>query len=228
MAGSAHCEPPVTETRMTQQNDLTAEALRRGAVPGRGYALARTLSQVLHPVVLSIVSILFVGIVGIAEQPAGLFWALACALFQVVPPTIFFTIRLRQGVYTDEDVSDRTQRNELYIFGMLNLAVGCLLLWLLRAPTPFLAMLISATLINLLAWLTNLSWKISVHAASMSSTATIATIYAPLIGLLLWICAAALGWARVRTRNHTPGQVIAGTALAAVCVLGSFWVFGLI
>ncbi|NJN14880.1 MAG: phosphatase PAP2 family protein [Oscillochloris sp.] len=213
---------------MAQQNDLAAEALQRGALPGPGYNLARVLSQILHPVILGIVSIILVGSFGITTQPAGLFWAIICALVQVVPPTIFFTIRLRQGAYSDEDVSDRTQRNELYLFGIVNLVLGSTILWFFGLPIPFLAMFVSAALINLLAWLINLSWKISVHAASMASTATLASIYSQPLGLVFWSCAVALGWARVRTRNHTPAQVVAGTALAAACVVGAYWSFGLL
>jgi len=213
---------------MTQQHDLTAEALRRGAVPGRGYAVARTISQVLHPVILSVASIFVVGLLGVESRLSGLLWALACTFMQVVPPTVFFTIRLRQGAYTDDDVSVRSQRNELYLFGLGNVVVGTGLLAAFGAPAPFIALFVGAAGLNVVAWLINLSWKISVHAASMGSAATVASLYSEVLGLLLWLCAIALGWARVRTRNHTPAQVAAGLALASACVLGAFWGFGLL
>lgn len=212
---------------MSPQTDLTAEALQRGAAPGRGYAVARVVSQVLHPVILGVVSLFIVGLLGLPPQQ-GIIWGLVCSFLQVVPPTLFFTWRLRQGAYTDDDVSVRSQRNELYMFGILNLGVGLLLLWFLRAPTPILAMITAAILISGIAWMINLAWKISVHASSMGSTATLAAIYSVPLGLLLWLCALVLGWARVRTRNHTPMQVVAGMALATVCVLVTFRVYGLL
>jgi membrane-associated phospholipid phosphatase len=212
---------------MSHQTDLSAEALRRGAMPGRGYAVARVISQVLHPVILGVVSIFIVSLLGVAPR-AGIVWALVCSFLQVVPPTLFFTWRLRQGAYTDDDVSVRSQRNELYLFGIGNLAVGLLILWLLQAPTPILAMITAAILISVTAWLINLAWKISVHASSMGSTATLAAIYSTPLGVLFWVCAVALGWARVRTRNHTPAQVVAGIALATVCVLATFRAYGLL
>lgn len=213
---------------MTQQNDLTAEALRRGASPGRGYAVARTISQVLHPVILSVASIFIVGLLGVASLRSGVLWALACTFMQVVPPTVFFTIRLRQGAYTDDDVSVRSQRNELYLFGLGNVLIGTAVLSLFGAPLPFIAMFAGAAAINVLAWIINLYWKISVHAASIGSVATIASLYSRPLGLLLWLSALALGWARVRTRNHTPAQVAAGIGLASVCVVGAYWAFGLL
>ncbi len=213
---------------MSRQTDLVAEATQRGAAPGRGYAIARVISQVLHPVILGVVSIFIVGLLGVAPPRAGVIWSLVSVFIQVVPPMIFFTYRLRQGAYSDDDVSVRSQRNELYLFGIVNLAVGLLVLWLLGAPAPIRALTVAGIVISTIAWLINLSWKISVHASSMGSTATLAAIYSEPLGLILWLCALALGWARVRTRNHTPMQVVAGLGLATACVLATFWGYGLL
>ncbi len=213
---------------MSSQNDLTAEAIQRGAAPGRGYAVARLISQVLHPVFLGVVSIFIVGLLGVEPRQAGLSWALLCTGLQVLPPTLFFTIRLRQGAYTDDDISVRSQRNELYLFGIVNLVAGMVVLQLLGAPPPILAMAASGIAISVLAWIINLYWKISVHASSMGSTATLAALYSEPLGLAFWLCALALGWARVRTRNHTPMQVVAGLLLAAGCVIGAFVAYGVL
>jgi membrane-associated phospholipid phosphatase len=213
---------------MTQQHDLVAEALSRGAAPGRGYVVARAVSQILHPVVLSVISIFIVGFFAVPERATGLAWALGCVVLQVVPPMIFFTIRLRQGVYSDEDISERTQRNELYLFGFATLAAGTLILTLLGAPQAFVALLGSAVVINIIGFVINLWWKISIHSAGIGSTATLAAIFSPPLGIFFWLCAALLAWARIRTRNHTPMQVVAGLALAAICVVGSFRLFGLL
>ncbi len=213
---------------MTQHNDLTAEALRRGAPPGRGYAVARLISQIFHPVTLSILSIFIVGMLGVRPLSNGLGWAALCSLVQVLPPTIFFSVRLRQGAYTDDDVSVRSQRNELYLFGMATVLVGIALLNFLGAPRPFVAMFASAALLNGLSWFINLFWKISIHAAGIGSCATIAALYSEPLGLLLWLCALSLGWARLRTRNHTLMQVVAGLALSCACVVSTFFVFGLL
>src|SRR3712207_8306763 len=56
----------------------------------------------------------------------------------------------------------------------------------------------------------SLFWKISAHSSSIGATATVALLYSRPLGVLLWACAIAVGWARVRTRNHTPMQVLAG------------------
>lgn len=213
---------------MTRQNDLVTDATARGAAPGRGYAVARAISQILHPVTLGLASVLIVGLLGVEPIRVGAAWALLCAFIQIVPGVVFFMIRLRQGAYTDDDVSVRSQRNELYLFGVVTLVVGLAVLRLLGAPAPIQAMVASAALTGVLAWVINRYWKISVHASSMGSTATLASLYSEPLGLALWLCALALGWARVRTRNHTPLQVAAGLALAAASVVGTFVAFGLL
>jgi membrane-associated phospholipid phosphatase len=213
---------------MRRQTDLAAEAVSRGAAPGRGYAVARTISQVLHPVILGLLSLLIVGLLGVQPPREGLLWALLCAALQVLPPTIFFTVRMRQGAYSDGDVSVRSQRNELYLFSIVNVVVGLVVLRVLRAPAPILAMVTAAAVLSLVAWAINMFWKISVHASTMGSTATLAALYSEPLGLALWLCALALGWARVRTRNHTPMQVVAGLILATLGVVGSFMAYGLL
>jgi membrane-associated phospholipid phosphatase len=195
----------------------------------RSYRLARKLSNVFHPMILSTINLLVVGLFSRTEWwLVGLGWALLCMLLQIVPATVFFTVRLKQGAYTDEDVSVRQQRNELYIFSLGLLGVNLVLLWLLSAPVDFLALLTGGIVVSAAAWMINLYWKISVHAATAASTAVVCLLYAPLLGALMAVGALVVGWARVRTSNHTLLQVLAGYALATVGVLLVFGWFGLV
>jgi membrane-associated phospholipid phosphatase len=82
--------------------------------------------------------------------------------------------------------------------------------------------MLAALALGLIGGLINLLWKISVHAASIASVATIALLYSRDLGIGLWVCALAVGWARVRTGNHTPMQVLAGFLLAVTMVLVVF------
>jgi membrane-associated phospholipid phosphatase len=212
---------------MAQNQDLTAEALERGAAPGRGYELGRKLSSIIHPIPLSVLTLFIVGAYSGPTTAAGLGWAALFTTLQIVPGTIFFTIRRRQGAYSDEDVSLRHQRNELYLFSFASALVVAAIGFLAGAPPAFKALLASGLLLNVLCWLINLFWKISVHAAGSAFAATVTTLFSTPLGALLWLCAVAVGWARVRTRNHTPAQVLAGWALAATCALVVFGAMGM-
>ena len=192
----------------------------------RSYAVARRISQIFHPILLNIVSFLIVGYASLSTHASGLRWAGICILALILPPTAFYYLRLRQGVYSDEDVSVREQRNELYLFGFVWVLIATAGLGLLGVPAPFLALMICAMALGVIGGLINLFWKISAHATAIASTATIALLYAPSLGAALWACAALLGWARVRTHNHTPMQVLAGFGSAATVILVVFGFIG--
>jgi membrane-associated phospholipid phosphatase len=213
---------------MTQQRQPAAAGLSGDFHDGPGYIFGKRVSAILHPVPLSIISIYLTTLGAATARGNALLWATFATLLQVVPMTIFFRIRLRQGAYSDEDVSIRTQRTELYVVGLVTLVLGLLAIVVFSGPPALAAMLLSAILINVIGFTINLFWKISVHAASIGTTAMMATIYLPLLGGLMWLLAILLGWARLRTRNHTLMQVIAGIVLAVCAVLASHRLYGLI
>jgi membrane-associated phospholipid phosphatase len=211
---------------MAPHSNIPHDTYESEALDGRSYALARLLSQIFHPILLNISAFLIVGYAALATPAEGVKWAGICILVLVLPPTIFYTIRLRQGIYADEDVSIRQQRNELYLFGLIWALIAVALLSLFGIPGPFLALLVCALLFALINGVINLFWKISGHATAIGATATLALLYWQPLGFVLWACAALVGWARVRTRNHTPLQVLAGFCSAVGVVLSVFQFFG--
>ncbi|KAB8139762.1 phosphatase PAP2 family protein [Chloroflexia bacterium SDU3-3] len=198
---------------MAQQPHMSSELLADDRA-SRSYAFGLLLSRIFHPVPLAIFMFLVVGIYAADSASSGIVWAIVCVLTMILPTTIFFAVRLRQGVYSDEDVSQRHQRTELYVVSISTMVLGTGVLAYLGLPRPFLALLASSLLIGLLAFGINMFWKISVHAGSVASAATVATLYSGGLGLALWLCALAVGWARVRTGNHTVMQVTMGMLLA--------------
>jgi membrane-associated phospholipid phosphatase len=211
---------------MARQPNVPQEAYELETLDSRSYALARFLSRLFNPIFLNIASFLIVGFAALSTPAEGLKWAALCILVLIVPPTTFYYIRLRQGVYSDEDVSVRQQRNELYLIGFVWVLVSLVILSFVGVPRPFLALMIGALAMGLIGGLVNLFWKISAHSSSVASAATIALLYWRPLGIVLWACAIAVGWARVRTRNHTPLQVLAGFVCAVTIVLVVFGLVG--
>lgn len=207
---------------MAHRRDTTPAQM----IDDRGYAFGRLVSQVFHPILMNILAFVVVGYYGLDSPAAGLAWSGLCVLVAVLPPTLFYMVRRRQGAYGDEDVSIRQQRNELYLVGFVWALIATVALVALGLPRPHLAIMLTALGLGLVGGVINLFWKISVHAASMASLATIALIYSRNLGVALWVCALVVGWARVRTGNHTPLQVLAGFVCAATIVLGIFQIVG--
>ena len=112
-----------------------------------------------------------------------------------LPPTIFYTIWPRQGVYADEDVSVREQRNELYLFGLIWALIATALLSYIGAPQPFLGLLICALLFALINGGINLFWKIRATLPRLlpqrQSLCYIRSRWA-------WFCGPALRWSAGR------------------------------
>ncbi len=205
---------------MRQQPELSGDTLDSDEMESRSLLLARLLSQIFNPVFVTIAAYLLIGLQ--TPDEAGLAWFGGIIAVQTVPSLVYYLVRLRQGRFSDADVSVRHERNELYIFGTVSVLLTIVLLLALGAPRPFLALTVGMLGIGIICGLINLSWKISMHGAAIGALATLALIHSNILGIVFWICAAAVAWARVRTRNHTPGQVIAGLAVAAVVVVASF------
>lgn len=215
---------------MDSQQEIPATALSAQALPARerSHELAELLSQIFHPLTLSMVNVVLVSFLVDAPWYIAIGWGLLAIVLQVTPSLLFFTIRLRQGAYSDKDVSVRQQRTELYLFSFATLGLNLVVFWLVGVPIPYIALVLGALVVSVVSFVINLFWKISVHASCVASTAVLGLLLSPVLGLLLWVCAFAVGWARVRTRNHTPLQVVAGYVVATIGVWGTMAAFGLV
>lgn len=190
----------------------------------RSYRAGRIISRIFHPIFNGIASFVLVGLraPGLRSPLYGLLWAAVCILTLITPSTIYFYVRLGRGDFSDDDVSRRTERYGLYIVALLSTVVGSFLLYLLGVPTIFLRLILAAIGVTAVASLTNLVWKISVHSTSIATLATLATLLFQRFGAIVWVCALLVGWARVRTGNHTILQVLAGWGVAVAGVLLAF------
>jgi membrane-associated phospholipid phosphatase len=187
------------------------------------YRIGRWLSQIFHPIVNGIASFLIVGAFAAdftETRLLGLGWAISAIALLILPPTIYFYFRLFRGHYSDDDISQRSQRNGLYFFALGTVILASLALYALSVPAIFLRLIGASIGTLVICMAINFVWKVSVHSASIATLATLSTKFLPVpVWISLWIIAVALGWARIRTGNHTIGQVLAGWLIASGCVL---------
>lgn len=202
---------------MAHRRDTSHETFAAAAA-SRSPALARWLSIVCNPLFAGIAAYLVVGFYAPIAGASGPAWAGVALLLQVLPPLTFYLVQLRRGAFSDPDVSVREERNQLYLVGSASVLIALAALALLGAPPALFALGVGTLVLGVICGVVNLTWKISMHAAGMGSLATVALLYAGTLGLVLWAVAAAVGWARVRTRNHTPLQVLAGFFVSATVI----------
>src|SRR5215472_816795 len=151
---------------MAHHGNLPRDTYETATIDGRSHALGRLLSQIFHPILVNIAAYLIVGYGSLSTPASGLRWAGICILALILPGTIFYSLRRRQGAYSDEDVSVREQRNELYLVGFGCVLIATAALGLAGAPRPFLALMLCTLALGLIGGLINLFWKISAHAAT--------------------------------------------------------------
>ncbi|WP_426489972.1 hypothetical protein [Hymenobacter sp. 102] len=184
--------------------------------------LATLLSAVFHPL---LVPSYLAGLVELQQASGGSrFWAVV--VFTFVLPTGAALLLLRLGRIDSLEMPRRQQR--AWPLGLAALSFGAGAGWLhwQHAAPALVVGLAGMALAVLLTFLITLRWKISAHGVGMGGAA----------GLLLalhqqhrisleWVLvsaglAAAVGWARLVLRAHTPAQVWAGLALGLSVALG--------
>lgn len=188
----------------------------RPADPGtRRHRAARAVTDGLEPknVILAVCLV-----VGAAQDDmlAGLAWALHVIVFAAVLPMAYIKYGIRVGRWQDRHVGQRERRLHLIPVIMASVGIALTAMVLLDAPAQMTALVVAmlATLLAILAVTT--VWKISVHTSVAAGALAM-----PAIGLSPWWAAACplialIAWSRVALRDHTLGQVLAGTALGTV------------
>jgi membrane-associated phospholipid phosphatase len=184
--------------------------------------LARATTEALAPAVLAAAMPVIVALVAAPTVEQALGWGAAAALFSAVIPFGVILLGVRRGRYTDHHLGQREQRRLPLLVGVASVAVSLVLFAVLGAPRPLTAMV--AVMLAVLATVTvvNHWWKLSGHAAVAAGSATVLTLLLGPALAVTWAAVPLVGWARVRLRDHTPAQVVAG-ALAGAAVAGAVY-----
>ncbi|RTQ53773.1 hypothetical protein EJV47_03295 [Hymenobacter gummosus] len=187
--------------------------------------LAYGLSVLLHPLLVPTYLLLLLGYVlpiGVGQPPLTLL--LQVWLLTFVLPGLLIWLLARLGFITSVELPDRRQRTVPLLIAAACFAAATLLLAQVPLAGPLLSRLFGAiTLSVLLTILITLSWKISAHGVGMGGAVGFLALLLPLpspagpaaLGwwLIALLAAAAVAWARLQLRAHTPAQVAAGLAL---------------
>lgn len=190
------------------------------AVRGREHSgsarLATALSLVLNP---SIWGGGFVVFLATRFEPPGPHrWAVAALGFVVIgllPVGLLFVMKAL-GQLDHVDMPEPGDRGRVYAICAVLYATGGLVLTVVGASWPVLAVVGAHVPATLTLAALNRRWKVSIHAAGLAGILAAALV---LFGPTAWPLALALGlgaWARWGAGAHTAGQLAAGAAVGSI------------
>jgi membrane-associated phospholipid phosphatase len=190
--------------------------------------VARIFSTVCNPFLTSLLA--FVILAGARSRTNSDYWILLAnsVLFTSIGPMLYVFWLYATDRISDLDMSNREERERVFVVFVIFFVLGTIDLWLIGAPAIITASMagyaVSALVVQ---WITRY-WKISTHALGITAPLiALCVIYGPrplpFLVLIPIVC-----WARVYLRAHTVLQVIAGVALATVSTFTVFRLFRVI
>jgi membrane-associated phospholipid phosphatase len=155
---------------------------------------------------------------GHQHWPGWLFGAAMIAI-TIAPPYAYVLYGVHRGRLTDRHLGDRRQRAIPLLLGTAAAATGIAILGLAGAPRLLLAATATTGAGLLAAAAVSRFWKMSGHTAAAAAVLVICAGIFHGWPLLAAPVVALIGWARVRLKDHTAAQVVAGGAFGAAIAL---------
>ena len=180
--------------------------------------LARIISGVSNPVFLSIPMSYALVFKSRGDLLYALAWTFVSVLFASLMG-VFVVLAVRQGIFSDFDISKRQERTPVFIFTGLLSVLYFLIVFLLNGPRVLLIALGALLLGVIIADIINRKIKASIHLAVFSSFSVIMGI---LYGGMFWVLlliAPLVAWSRVKLKKHEPFETIVGGLVGTIIVL---------
>jgi hypothetical protein len=188
----------------------------------RAERLATVLTNILAPAHLVIGLLLIVGAASHPSPLRGLAWGAFAAFLVGVLPYAWVLRGVRQGRFTSRHIPDRTQRMLPLGIAAAAVLVGLAPLAILGAPRPLVALIVAMLAGLAVTAAITRYWKISLHTGVAAGTAAILTIVFGTAMLTTGVFVGAIGWSRIRLRDHTTPQVAIGAVVGAIVAAAVF------
>jgi membrane-associated phospholipid phosphatase len=176
---------------------------------------ASVISLVFNPAVTAAFTFLIL-LYPLQSVQTFLFLLATCVTFGTIIPLMMMYQLTKRGLISDFDVSVRQERTKPFLGGAASYLAGGCALFLFKAPTIIIALMLCYAGNTLIMLLITLRWKISIHASGVAgpTTALIYSLGAWAAGFFILLIP--VGWARVQLKAHTPWQIFAGALVAAI------------
>jgi len=186
-------------------------------------SLAQIISFLFNPVML----LVFVPLILVYHTTGDVVLALAWTgytMIFLIAITFFVIYGVHKKIFTDLDVSKRTQRPLLFLVGLVMSFVYLWGLFFLNGPKILIFVTFGFIVGVLLLSLINTKLKISFHVTTVSALLfSMAIIYQGYYYLSLLLIPT-VAWARLKIKRHTFPETISGATFGILISLGMFFV----
>ncbi|HSX09129.1 MAG TPA: phosphatase PAP2 family protein [Candidatus Saccharimonadales bacterium] len=184
-------------------------------------AIAQIISFLFNPILLLVFVPLLLVYKSTGNIVSAFIWTVYTMIFLLA--LVFFIIYgVHKKIFTDMDVSKRTQRPLLFI---VCLVMGLLYLWglyFLNGPKILMVIVIGLMISVLLASLINLKIKASIHVATVSALLfALAIVYQGYYYIALLLIPT-VAWSRLTIKRHTLPETIVGGCFGILLSLGVY------
>ena len=184
--------------------------------------LAIIVSWIGHPLVFVTISVAIVLNTQVTARNAiPLFGAMLVAV--IAPMAVLLFLGRRSGRWSDADVSVREERKRFYPIAIPLSAAGTVAMWLAGAPRYILRGGVVTLLLLIIAALTNLWFKISLHLLFAAYCSVVLLRVNAWCGIAALILAALVFWSRLVLSRHTIAETVAGFVLGTIGGLVAAW-----
>ncbi len=190
--------------------------------------IAHLVSNLFNPFLIAFITIVLIILDTSSSITDGLKWAAMALVLSVLPVFAYLVYQLRRKKLDSVFPESQGQRKKIYLTASVTAAVGCGVMWLVKAP-ELLAVSFTAGLVAIVVFMgINFYWKISLHAAFISAAAMILTVMYGTRAVWVFVFLVPVTWARLELKMHTLAQMIAGIVLSAGIITGVLWGFGIV
>ncbi|GAB3969070.1 hypothetical protein GCM10028806_14460 [Spirosoma terrae] len=179
------------------------------------YKLANLISTIGHPLLMLSVFVVFVSFQQLPIQNAVLISGLLIGVV-VLPVCLQNYRKVRQGTYTNFDVSDRQQRSGFYpgLIGLVALVTGIFIAT--NQPLSFCYGMNATLLLLVISYGVNFFIKASLHTSLSFFLAWAIGLISPPLGVAMGIMAVAISASRLVLKRHSLIEVGTGALIGLI------------
>ena len=180
--------------------------------------LSKVISNLLNPLFSLLIFFVCFAYVKMTWEESLINILLMIALV-VIPIFSWIGWNVKKGNYTNMDVSDRKQRNSLYLFNFIVIAIYTGVLYFTKQRTDLLFIIVFLFILMLIMHISNFFIKSSMPTAFNVFVTALFFSLNPILGIIWFVLTSFVAISRIILKRHTPKEVIMGAFIGTIVSL---------